>query len=273
MIHVNDPDFESFEDRFMEIFNMHTSTSPQYTMIASLDVARKQMMMEGYGLLSRCIELSETLKKSINSLSKFRVLELEDLISDEVKQDGIKLDPTKLTIDVSKTGFSSREVEHLLLEKHNIQIEKTTFNTVTVLITIGATHSKLNRLFLALENIEQMSGNRSPSKSSGIDDSFLKLSPIKFVPRFAFYSEGEVIPLRDATDRVSVHMVTPYPPGIPLLVPGQIISKEMIEALNHYRDFQVEIHGLNEGKLKVLTAADEARLEADGYRILDVIED
>lgn len=273
MIHVNDPDFESFADRFMEIFNMHTSTSPQYTMIASLDVARKQMMMEGYGLLSRCIELSETLKKSINSLSKFRVLDLDDLISEEVRNDGIKLDPTKLTIDVSKTGFSSREVEHLLLEKHNIQIEKTTFNTVTVLITIGATHSKLNRLFLALENIEQMSGNRSPSKSSGIDDSFLKLSPIKFVPRFAFYSEGEVIPLRDAAGRVSVHMVTPYPPGIPLLVPGQIISKEMIEALNHYRDFQVEIHGLTEGKLKVLTATDEARLEADGYRILDVDED
>lgn len=270
MIHVNDPDFESFEELFMEIFNMHTSTSPQYPMIASLDVARKQMVMEGYSLLSRCIELSETLRKSINTLDKFKVLDLEDLIADEVRGDRIKLDPTKLTIDVSKTGFTSREVEHLLLEKHNIQIEKTTFNTVTVLITIGATHSKLNRLFLALENIEQMSGNRSPSKVAGTDDFFLELSPIKFVPRFAFYSTGETIALRDALNRVSVHMVTPYPPGIPLLVPGQIISKEMIDALNYYRDFQVEIHGLKQGRLKVLTAADEARLEADGYRIFDI---
>ena len=272
MIHVNDPDFESIEELFMEIFNMHTSTSPQYPMIASLDIARKQMMMEGYGLLSRCIELSETLKKSINNLSKFRVLELEDLISDDVRNDRVTLDPTKLTIDVSGTGFSSREVEHLLLDKHNIQIEKTTFNTVTVLITIGATHSKLNRLFLALENIEQMSGNQRPSRFSSKDDFFLALSPIKFVPRFAFYSEGETIPLIEALNRVSVHMVTPYPPGIPLLVPGQIISKEMIEALNHYRDFQVEIHGLKQGRLKVLTAADEARLELDGYRLHDISE-
>ncbi|MBU1108171.1 MAG: aminotransferase class I/II-fold pyridoxal phosphate-dependent enzyme [Candidatus Riflebacteria bacterium] len=272
MIHVNDPDFESLEELFMEIFNMHTSTSPQYPMIASLDIARKQMVMEGYGLLSRCIELSETLKNSINSLNKFRVLELEDLISDDVRNDNIKLDPTKLTIDVSRTGFSSREVEHLLLDKHNIQIEKTTFNTVTVLITIGATHSKLNRLYLALENIEQMSGNQRPSKLNNSDDIFLALSPIKFVPRFAFYSEGETIQLSDALNRVSVHMITPYPPGIPLLVPGQIISKEMIEALNHYRDFQVEIHGLKQGRLKVLTAADEARLELDGYRLHDINE-
>lgn len=269
MIHVNDPDFESFADLFMEIFNMHTSTSPQYPMIASLDVARKQMVMEGYSLLSRCIELSDTLKKSINSLNKFRVLELEDLISDEVRNDRVRLDPTKLTIDVSKTGFTSREVEHLLLEKHNIQIEKTTFNTVTVLITIGATHSKLNRLFLALENIEQMSGNRSPLPPGGKSDFGLELSPLRFMPRFAFYSEGEMIPLREAINRVSSRMITPYPPGIPLLVPGQVITREIIEALNHYRDFGVEIHGLTQGRLKVLTAADEARLTADCYNLPD----
>ncbi len=215
MIHVNDPDFESIEDFFMETFNMHTSTSPQYPMIASLDIARKQMVMEGYSLLSRCIELSETLKKSINSLSKFRVLGLDDLISSEVKNDRIKLDPTKLTIDVSGTGFTSKEVEHFLLEKHNIQIEKTTFNTLSILITIGATHSKLNRLFLALENIEKMSGNRKVSKVTGKDDIFLELSPMKFVPRFSFYSDGEIIPLREAQDRVAACTVTPYPPGIP----------------------------------------------------------
>jgi arginine/lysine/ornithine decarboxylase len=230
------------------------------------------MVMEGYSLLSRCIELSETLKKSINSLSKFRVLELEDLLSDEVRNDGIRLDPTKLTIDVSGTGFTSKEVEHFLLEKHNIQIEKTTFNTLTVLITIGATHSKLNRLFLALENIEKMSGTRKPRKQAARNDFFLDLSPMKFMPRFAFYSDGESIPLREAIDRVSACMVTPYPPGIPLLVPGQIISRTAIEALNYYRDYHVEIHGLKEGRIKVLTAEEETQLEEYGYRINDITE-
>lgn len=272
MIHVNDPDFESKEDFFMEIFNMHTSTSPQYPMIASLDVARKQMVMEGYSLLTRCIELSTTLKNSINSLSKFSVLSLEDLISDEVRSDKVKLDPTKLTIDVSKTGFTAKEVEHLLLEKHNIQVEKTTFNTLSILITIGATHSKLNRLFLALENIEKMSGNRKSRNNSGKDDIFLELSPMKFMPRFSFYADGEIIPLRDAKERVSACTVTPYPPGIPLLVPGQLINHEVIEALNSYRDHHVEIHGLSEGRIKVLTKAEETELSEFGYRIFDISE-
>ncbi|HNX77347.1 MAG TPA: aminotransferase class I/II-fold pyridoxal phosphate-dependent enzyme [Candidatus Rifleibacterium sp.] len=272
MIHVNDPEFEDIEEFFMENFNMHTSTSPQYPMIASLDVARKQMVMEGYSLLSRCIELSDTIKKSINTLSKFKVLELDDLLSEEVRNDGIRLDPTKLTIDVSGTGFSSKEVEHFLLEKHNIQIEKTTFNTLTVLITIGATHSKLNRLFLALENIEKMSGTRRPHKQISRNDFFLELSPMRYMPRFAFYCDGEYLTLRDAVGKISACMVTPYPPGIPLLVPGQIITRTSVEALNYYRDYNVEVHGLKEGRMNVLTDAEEAQLTADGYGIVDITE-
>jgi arginine/lysine/ornithine decarboxylase len=161
MIHVNDPDFERIRDFFMENFCLHSSTSPQYPMIASLDVARKQMVMEGYSLLSGALKLSDSLKKSINSLQKFRVLELEDMISDEIKDDHINLDRTKVTIDISKSGFSSKEVEHLLASKHDIQIEKSTFNTITILITIGSTRSKINRLFLALENLELLSGQYS----------------------------------------------------------------------------------------------------------------
>ncbi len=272
MIHVNDPDFEEFRDFFIENLNIHSSTSPQYPMIASLDVARRQMSMEGYSLLSRSLKLSETLKKSINSLAKFRVLELEDLISEEVKGDKIRLDPTKLTIDCSKTGLTSKEVEHHLLEKHNIQIEKTTFNTITVLITIGATQSKLNRLFLALENIEKMSGTRR-AKSGGTPKKHrLSLSPMRFMPRFAFYCDGEKVPLRESTGKIAAAMITPYPPGIPLLVPGQLISEEIVEILMDYRDYQVEIHGLHGGQIKVLTPEEVAELTEAGHGIEDLSE-
>ncbi len=166
MIHVNDPDFEDIQDFFMENYNMHASTSPQYPMIASLDVARKQMAMEGYSLLSRVFKLADELKASINSLAKFRVLEKEDLISPEIKDDNISIDKTKITIDISKSGYSSKELEHILLAKHNIQIEKTTFNTISILLTIGATYSRINRLYLALESIEKQSGNRKKESGS-----------------------------------------------------------------------------------------------------------
>src|SRR5574341_1351096 len=97
MIHVNDPTFN--EHLFRENFNMHTSTSPQYAMIASLDVARKQMVMEGYKLLARTLALAQELCQQINSTGVFRVLELEDLLTEETRKDGIRLDPTKVTID------------------------------------------------------------------------------------------------------------------------------------------------------------------------------
>lgn len=265
MIHVQDPDFESLQEFFQENFNMQASTSPQYPMIASLDAARRQMAMEGYALLQRTLELAAALKKSINALKRFRVLELEDLISEEVRGDGIRLDPTKLTIDVSASGYSSKEIEHLLLTKHNIQIEKSTFNTITVLITIGSNYSKLNRLVLALANIQRMSGRKRESDTTKVLEDFrLSLSPIRFLPRYAFYAEGENLPLRDAAGRIATTMVVPYPPGIPLLVPGQIVTEEILNALMTYRDYGVEIHGAADGLLKVMLPSEEERLVRQG---------
>jgi arginine decarboxylase len=270
MIHVQDPDFEKIEGFFRENFNMLASTSPQYPMIASLDAARHQMAMEGFGLLQRVLDLSDSLRRSINSLEKFRVLDLEDLIADEVRGDSLRLDRTKLTIDVSQSGYDSREIERILLSKHNIQIEKSTFNTLTVLITIGATTSKLNRLFIALENIERMSGSQRMADSFKATREFkLVLSPIKYRPRFAFYCDGEKIPLREAEGRVATAMVVPYPPGIPLLVPGQVINRGIIEELAAYREYGVEIHGLPDGLVSVITADEERELARQGHEMGD----
>lgn len=271
MIHVQDPDFEKFKDFFVENIYMHTSTSPQYPMIASLDVARQQMTMEGYTLLSQALQVSDDLRKAINSLLKFKVLELDDLISDEVKDDKIRLDRTKITIDCSNSGYSGQEIERILNTKHNIQVEKTTFNTITLLITIGANASKLNRLYLALENIERSSGNLSTSPINDVwSDSSLRLSPIKFLPRQAFFSDGTLIPLRQSEGKISASMIVPYPPGIPILVPGQLITKEIVERLLLYRDYNVEIHGLNDGFLEVLTEEEEEILSQKGFSVNDI---
>ena len=270
MIHVNDPDFEEIQDFFMENFNMHTSTSPQYPMIASLDVARKQMVMEGYSLMKNVLDLSALLRDSINSLKKFRVLDLNDMLSEEVKNDNIRLDPTKITIDVSKSGHSSKEIEHILLTKHNIQIEKTTFNTISILLTIGATYSRINRLYLALENIEKRTGNRQSSGSEQILKKFrLSVSPIHYRPRHAFYAETDELPLEDTENRISARMITPYPPGIPLLVPGQIVTKEIINTLSMYRNYGIEIHGLHNGLIKVMSKSEEEKLDGKGFRVTD----
>ncbi len=263
MIHINDPEFEEKKDFFMENFSMHTSTSPQYGIIASLDIARKQMAMEGYSLLQRALDLSDIFRASAKSLKKFKVLELEDLISNELKNDHVRLDRTKLTVDISGSGYTGKELESILLHKYNIQVEKTTFNTISMLITIGSTYSKLNRLYLALEDIERHGGSVRETGYS-MEDFKLALSDIKFIPRAAFYCDGEHLAFKKCAGRISTRMVTPYPPGIPILVPGQMITDEIIEALLTYKDLGVEIHGLSTNLLNVMTKEEEAHLTAVG---------
>jgi arginine decarboxylase len=249
MIHVNDPTFN--EHLFRENFNMHTSTSPQYGLIASLDVARKQAVMEGYKLLSRTLTLGKELREQINSTRVFRVLELEDLLPEEVKHDGIRLDPTKVTIDISGCGYTVDDLQRELFERYNIQTEKSTFNTLTLLLTIGTTRSKVSRLYDALMRISR--GKRAPRRlvRSPEIPGFTKL---RYLPRDAYYCGGELVPVFDDKERVNralarrvcADQIVPYPPGIPLLVPGQAITREIAEYLASLlrSPKRMEMHGI-----------------------------
>src|SRR3954463_3302559 len=198
MIHVNDPGFR--EHLFRENFNMHTSTSPQYGLIASLDVARKQASMEGFKLLTRTLELAKEVRKLVNSTKVFRVLELEDLLPDRVRHDGIRLDPTKVTIDISGCGYTVDDLQKLLFERYNIQTEKSTFNTLTLLLTIGTTRSKVSRLYDALMRIAREA--RPPRRLVQTPEipAFTKLV---FLPRDAYYCGGELLPVLDERERVN----------------------------------------------------------------------
>jgi arginine decarboxylase len=273
MIHVNDPEFN--EHIFRENFNMHTSTSPQYAMIASLDVARKQMVMEGYKLLSRTLALAAELRTQINSTGVFRVLELEELLPDEVKHDGILLDPTKVTVDISSCGYTVEDLQRELFTRFNIQVEKSTFNTISLLLTIGTTRSKVSRLYDALMRIARE--GRAPRRLYQFPE-IPEFTRLKYLPRDAYYCGGEAVALLDSkdnpnralVDRVCADQITPYPPGIPVLVPGQIITAEVLDFLVGLLRSQkrMELHGvLYDGYLpclRVLRASEERGLKKIG---------
>ncbi|MBS0484585.1 MAG: aminotransferase class I/II-fold pyridoxal phosphate-dependent enzyme [Proteobacteria bacterium] len=270
MIHVNDPDFN--EHLFRENFNMHTSTSPQYSMIASLDVARKQITLEGYKLLSRTLELAKELRAQINATGAFQVLELADLLPDEIKQDNIRLDPTKVTVDISRCGFTVEELSQELFERFNIQVEKSTFNTLTLLLTIGTTRSKVSRLYDALMRIARE--NRAPQRLYQTAE-IPRFTELKYLPRDAFYCGGELMPLLDEQEkvnpnlngRISADQITPYPPGIPVLVPGQVLTQGITQYLVSMLRSQkrIEVHGIvHDGYLpclRLLTHAEENTLQ------------
>ena len=269
MIHVNDPDFD--EHQFRENFNMHTSTSPQYAIIASLDVGRQQAMMEGYKLVSRALALATELRAAIHATGVFQVLELKDLLPPVVRRDGIRLDPTKITVDISRSGYTVDELQHALFDRFNIQVEKSTFNTITLLLTIGTTPAKVARLHDAL--VRLAAETRAPRKRMKAPE-IVGFTHLRYLPRDAFYSEGELLPLIDDDDhanalldgRISADQIVPYPPGIPALVPGQLITLDIVRFLLSLMRARkrTEVHGVvMDGyapSLRVMTRKDERRL-------------
>ena len=269
-IHVNDATFK--EHLFRENFNMHTSTSPMYSMIASLDVGRKQAVMEGYKLLERTLMLAGELREQINSTGAFRVLELDDLLPDEVKADGIRLDPTKITVDISACGLTVDELQQELFTRFNITIEKSTFNTITLLLTIGTTRSKCSRLYDAFMRIARE--KRAPRTLYRTPD-IPGFTELVYLPRDVYYCGGELIPLLDDDDRANAALVgricadqiVPYPPGIPMLVPGQRITEHIIEYLIRTLRVltKIELHGVvYQGympSIRVLMASEEQQLQ------------
>ncbi|TMG81456.1 MAG: aminotransferase class I/II-fold pyridoxal phosphate-dependent enzyme [Betaproteobacteria bacterium] len=270
MIHVNDPGFR--EHLFRENFNMHTSTSPQYGLIASLDIARKQAVMEGYKLLTRTLELAKEVRKLVNSTQAFRVLELEDLLPPEVKNDGILLDPTKVTIDISGCGYTVEDLQKELFERYNIQVEKSTFNTLTLLLTIGTTRSKVSRLYDALMRTARQ--GRPPRRLVQTPE-IPGFTDLRYLPRDAYYCGGELLPVFDERERVNRKLVAricadqivPYPPGIPVLVPGQLVTGKILDYVGEllHSHKRMEMHGIvYEGYLpciRVLTPKEEKGLQ------------
>ena len=249
MIHVQDPDFDEY--RFRENLNMYASTSPQYLMVASLDVARKQMVMEGFGRLRHCLRMVETLRREVDATGVFRALTREDLIPAPLANDNIRLDPTKVTIDVTGSGYSGNEIQVKLFDQFGIQVEKTTYNTVSILVTLGSTESKLLRLVHAFKQLARAPRRRSHISAARKLPEFTRLNCL---PADAYFSDTEELPLMDngvaaeknLVGRTSADEIVPYPPGIPVLVPGQEISAQIVQFLQQLLQGQstTEIHGL-----------------------------
>lgn len=296
MIHIWDQDFRrKSEMTFLEAYMTHTSTSPNYQMLASLDVGRRQVQFEGFELVEKSIELAMVLRAKINDnpqLNKyFDVLTVHDFIEDKYRQTGLKeyydkkegwnrmeeawehdefvLDPTKITLNIGRTGVDGDTFKNkYLMDKFNIQINKTSRNTVLFMTNIGTTRGSITYLINALlkiadeldEEFLALNQRASDIQQARIKSLTLDVPPLpdfsyfhhsfQAVPGipggnlreayFLAYDENnyEYIALSDCLPAISKGktlvastFVIPYPPGFPVLVPGQVVSKEIISFL------------------------------------------
>jgi arginine decarboxylase len=313
IIVVADQDFHTVEPAFKEAFFTHTSTSPNLQIIASLDVARRQMELEGYELVGRAIQLAIEARRQINAhplISKyFRIATPAEMIPAEYRKSGFTdwgapdwtmndtigalnddefyLDPTRLTLLCGAAGYDGTQFKALLASEHDIQINKTSRNSVLVQININNTRSDLAHLVKALADlsraIEKRLAEGGPDERATFKARVKSLvEDVPDLPDFqrfhdafrddpksktqeghmreAYYMAYDAANIehvklnsKEIDDRlakgpelVSAKFVIPYPPGFPIMVPGQVVTKEIITFM---RKLDVkEIHGYNAGK-------------------------
>ncbi len=309
MIHVHDQDFKGeVEQAFHEAYMTHTSTSPNYQIIASLDVGRRQVELEGFELVQRQVEAAMSMRKAISThplLKKyFKVLRVADMIPKEFRASGIEsyydpeqgwsdiwdawaqdefvLDATRVTLAVGLAGYDGDTFKNdVLMDRHGIQINKTSRNSVLFMTNIGTTRSSVAYLIEVLVQVAQEIDQRLEDASPMEKKAFARkvkslteeLPPLPdfsrmhdaFRPKGSKTPEGdlrsafflsydeekcEYFPIDDESpekemkkgrELVSTSFIIPYPPGFPILVPGQVISKDILDFM---RALDVkEIHG------------------------------
>ncbi|MFQ5597670.1 MAG: aminotransferase class I/II-fold pyridoxal phosphate-dependent enzyme [Nitrospiria bacterium] len=206
------------------------STSPSYILMASLDLARMQMATEGEKLLDKAIGLAESARARINKIPGFFCFD-KNAFGKPPEGNTCDLDVTKLTLSVEGLGLSGFEVLRILNEQYRIQVEMADPAHVLVIVSIGDRQEDLDGLIDALQEISKHHFGQNPPAD------FQDLQPpsfgeaTKMTPRAAFFHRKEHLPLEKAEGAVCADIVTVYPPGIPVLIPGEVITQGVVSYL------------------------------------------
>ena len=329
IIVVDDQEFHTVEAAFKEAFHTHTSTSPNHQIIASLDLARRQMELEGYELVSRAVQLAVDLRREVNNhplISKyFHITTPAEMIPEAYRQSGFTdfnepgltladtvraleedeffLDPTRVTLLCGRAGYDGTGFRALLTDEYDIQINKTSRNSVLVQFNINNTRSDVAHLIRSLADMARKLDKRLAEGGEAERAAFAArvkslVEDVPDLPDFSIFHDAfrddpnsatkeghmreayflandpantEYILLNsEEIDRrleegpplVSAKFVVPYPPGFPIIVPGQIITREIVDFM---RKLDVkEIHGYSAARgLELLTTEALAKAAAN----------
>lgn len=233
--------------RLQGVLRIFLSTSPNSLLIASMDVARMQMATGGEKLLGRAIRLGDYLRRRINSIPGFRCYGEETV----GKPGAFAQDRSRITFTAKDLGLTGYEIERLLRYRHNIQIEMAELFNVVVLITLGHSKADADFLLAALRSLSREYRKQAPPASLSIFFDRRRGRPVelpdwppqRLAPREAFVADFVTIPFRNSAGRVCTELVTPYPPGIPILCPGEEITQDIIEYLEVEMTAGVHIQG------------------------------
>ena len=229
--------------RVRSVINLSQTSSASYLLLASLDIARHKLVNDTN--FEKIIDLAIYAKKEIDSIPGLFCLSEDIENGDSI----YRTDPTKLVINVSGLNITGFAAYDLLKEKFNIQLELGETNVVLAVISVGDTMDNINILISALRKL-----SKAPGKTEAKSIKYKMNIPISVLtPREAFFSESETISIDNCLGRVSGDSIMIYPPGIPLIVPGEVFSQEILNDYSFFNNQGNAVVGssINEGKIQL----------------------
>ncbi|MGF7185217.1 lysine decarboxylase [Desulfitispora alkaliphila] len=218
------------------------STSPSYILMASIDGARSEFENGGREGLKDLIDKCEKTNHIIGTNKGFDTL-YKEINSDENKHNS-RVDPTKIAVKASDIGFNGFTLSRLFRENYGIESEMAQDQYCLLLAGIGTNDADLEIVLKACEKISKAKKQKLQKSSCDYIISLPELPPREYMPRESYYSNGEVVPLKRAEGRISKQLVCPYPPGVPILYPGERVTEDIIAYIERQLEYGATVQGL-----------------------------
>lgn len=216
------------EGHVRQIINLTQTTSGSYLLLSSLDISRRNLALRGKEAFARVVELAEYARREINAIGGYYAFSRELCNGDSIYD----FDPTKLSVNTLQVGLAGIEVYDLLRDEYDIQIEFGDLGNILAYLSIGDRPREIERLVGALSEVRRRFGG---SEAGLMKQEYIE-PDVAVSPQDAFYAEHESLPIMETEGRVCSEFVMCYPPGIPILAPGERITREILDYIVYAKD-------------------------------------
>jgi len=215
-------------DYVRQIISLTQTTSASYLLLASLDLARKNLSLNGAEIFKKAIELTEYARSEINNLGGYYAFSTEIIDNDAV----FDFDITKLSINTRDIGLAGIEVYDILRDEYGIQVEFGDLGNILAIVSAGDRAMEIERLVSALYEIKRL---YSKDPAGMYDHNYIN-PEVVYTPQKAFYSRKKRLPIKESKGMISGEFVMAYPPGIPVLAPGERITEEIVNYILYAKE-------------------------------------
>ncbi|MDD7516794.1 aminotransferase class I/II-fold pyridoxal phosphate-dependent enzyme [Ruminococcus flavefaciens] len=235
-------------DYMRQVINLTQTTSASYLLLSSLDISRKRLALSGREIFAQTVEMAEYARSEINVIGGYYAYSRELINGDSIYD----FDVSKLSIYTLPIGLAGIEVYDLLRDEYDIQIEFGDIGNVLAYISVGDRKRDIERLISALAEIKRRFGK---SEANMLTQEYI--SPVVAeTPRKAFYANKRSLPLEETAGEVCSEFVMCYPPGIPILAPGELITQEIIEYIKYAKEKGCQMTGTEDINIERLNVLD-----------------